>query len=89
MEDKSAPVGANVVIIGGGNLSTWQAATADEEEVEEVEEEKEEEEALSENCVTEWLGLFTPGVLRVGVPFCPECRPYITAVRARQHYIIP
>ena len=65
------------------------SAKDDEEEEEEKEEKEEEEEALSENCVTEWLGLFTLGVLRVGVPFCPECRPYITAVKARQHYIIP
>lgn len=51
---------------------------------------EEAEETLSENCVTEWLGPFTLGVLRAGLPpFCPECRPYITAVRTRQHYIIP
>lgn len=59
LEDKSAPVGANVVIIGGGNLSTRGEK---EEAVEEA------EETLSENCVTEWLGLFTLGVLWAGLP---------------------
>lgn len=53
MEDKSAPVGANVVIIGGGNLWKRRKKGGGEEE-------EEEEEALSENCVTEWLGLCSP-----------------------------
>ena len=68
MEDKSAPVGANVVIIGGGNLWKRRKKGGGEEE------EEEEEEALSENCVTEWLGLCSTlsAVLRVPVPFCPS-----------------